>query len=69
MLYLAAQNFDNAGFKSMMEYYTNWGIGVDWACLELSSLQVYSVSSFVQCRRNMPNFFRSFQSQKQLKWR
>jgi len=28
MLYLAAQNFDNAGFRSMMEYYTTWGIGV-----------------------------------------
>ena len=30
MLYLlaAAQDFDNAGFKSMMEYYSNWGVGV-----------------------------------------
>jgi hypothetical protein len=28
MLYLAAQNFDNGGFRAMMEYYSNWGIGV-----------------------------------------
>jgi hypothetical protein len=28
MLYLAVQNFDNAGFRRMMEYYSNWGIGV-----------------------------------------
>jgi hypothetical protein len=28
MLYLATQSFDSAGFKSMMDYYSNWGIGV-----------------------------------------
>jgi hypothetical protein len=28
MLYLAAQTFNNGGFRSMMEYYSNWGIGV-----------------------------------------
>jgi hypothetical protein len=33
MLYLAAQNFDNAGFRSMMEYYSNWGIGVELGML------------------------------------
>lgn len=28
MIYLAIQAFDNAGFRSMLEYYSQWGINV-----------------------------------------
>jgi hypothetical protein len=28
MIYLATQSFDNAGFRSMLEYYSQWGINV-----------------------------------------